>query len=395
MTILPALAFLVSVAYLPWAVDATQSGRWAVLALFVPAALLARTKIGPGHVLWAALLAWMAVGALWSVSPFQTIGELLQWLSLGAAFCVAAACPDLRRTWQTIGFGVAVSAAVCIAQRFGWAGAQTLSSAGAGTGLFLSKNGMGEFAVVALVVLVFYREWWGAAACAVCLATIDPAREVWLAIIAVGAWMVWCALGWRGRALGAAFSLGALAAVWATGLLDAVSLRPWLYISDRLEIWGVAWDNITWTGFGLGAFQTIFSATGVVNGVVPLNYEYAHNELLHYAFDLGIVGAALMAGIVVYALHKSRSPEAAGLVALLACCAVWFPLHAPATAFLGALVCGHLCGWRDRARAAQHRRSVRRIVRPEDAWPLGIGSLHEVDLRRQALPVRPQPAHRA
>ena len=355
-------SFGVTVAYVPFIPSGSTYGRYAFLGLGA-AALLSRARIvlSPGHLMVAALLTWMCCGFLWTTSALDTAGEIVVWVMLAAAFCVAFDLPDLDDVWTGFCAGVLVSACFALAQAHGANPVWSIYKDP--VGLFLSKNMATDVAVLALI-----------ASCARPRLVFMPAALVslWLvggrsAVLALGcagfafAWFT--VPGRRLTIVGVALACSAtIAAIASTGAFG-------LY-ADRLEIWTLVARHLSLVGHGLGTFAV--AAPGL---------EYAHNEFLHYGFELGI-GSVLLWGIFVYALGSGPILERVALVAILAESLVWFPLHAPVPAFLGMVLAGHLCGVRHRAGVYERARGMARSLGLFDGEPTFAGSLHEADHRR-------------
>lgn len=217
-------------------------------------------------------------------------------------------------------------------------------------GLFLSKNMAAEISTLALVGSIglacrdLRSNWWLVPGPAVAVCMVGS-RVAVLALLVAAIMRAWLSFDRADRPL-AALALvtgGALIAVavlvFAPGPLS--EMGGWLYVTDRWSIWTHVVPQITLWGDGLGSFQ-----------IAMTTVEFAHNELIHYGFELG-VGVFLLVGIFGYAFGGSQVIERCALAALVAQCMVWFPLHAPATAMVFATLAGALCGARNPAWVSQ------------------------------------------
>lgn len=333
------LTFLVMVAYVPGVPSAGNVGRWAVLAL--GAAWLiwkVRARPTPAHWMLLGLLAWMSLGLLWSVSPADTAGEVLQWAVLAVWFMIAAEEPDLQPLAEGLLAGVAVNAAFVLAQLSGW---DPVTVYQPNVGLFVSRNVSVEVGIVAFFMALWYERYWGLLGASV-LIVAGGGAEGLVMFLAAGTFLFFLSLdrlgGWR------PFVASAVTMALFSG---AVLGSP--HLAARLPIWEYA---ISWwqpLGYGLGSF-------GALRGH---DFEFAHNEFLHYAFELGL-GVVLMIGVIWYAFLAADVPGRVALAALLAAAAVWYPLHQPATGFLFAVLAGHLCGARGRDVRTQYQSRVDR-----------------------------------
>lgn len=356
------LTLLVSLAYVPLLPSNAAVGRWVVAGL--GAFLLSwwvEVRWTLGHTMFLALLGFMLLGMGWTVSRWETGGELVQWVVLLVVFCVAAEEPDLTWFWRGLCAGVTVSTAFSVAQVLGWDRLWTLGSQPAG--LFLSKNMLSDVAVVALVGALGLRDWerlW-AVPPALSLVLVSSRASV-VALAVAGVLWAWVALPrwWRMGLVSAVFIVAAVAANMAmSGLLGN--------FSDRLEIWGLVSRHLHWFGDGLGSFS-----------VAAPNLEFAHNEYLHYAFELG-VGSVLIWAILGLPLAWGGTRERAALAAFLAICVTWFPLHAPASAFVAVVLAAHLWGTRGRALRSRPTCRVAGPLSLFDLWPAFSGAVPAPD----------------
>lgn len=366
---LAALTFLVGVAYLPGVMSAAAVGRWTVAACGVALLLWTiRIKPGPGHWWGLAFLGWCAASMLWTASMEDTAGSLLQLAVLAGAFCIGAETRDIRPCLIAVGCAALVSALFVVTQA---GGVHPVYAAPAGTwpGLFLNRDTGAEFAAAALVAMIGLRRWELVPGAAVA-ALLPGSRGAVLALVAAAACWAWTQYPReRGRVLTVA--IGAVAVLAGAQLMDGSRLASLL---ERVAIWQVTALNLSPIGWGLGTYASLLPA-----------FEYAHNEPLHFVFELG-GGAVLLACLLAQSLREPEPCARAVLVAILAAALVGFPLHAPATAFLAAVLAGHLCGVRDRRLAAERDR---RTASPEclgDAGALGIGAPSAADIRRKHLP---------
>lgn len=379
------LTFLVGVAYIPGLPSNATVGRWIVFGVGV-AVLLWTIEFGrisprsfptvtPAHHMGAWLLAWIVLGFAWCLSAWDHAFGLIQFVLMAAIFCIAAEQRSLDRCWQGLGLAVTVSAGFTIAQALGFDRLWSITPF-TDPGLFLSRNVAGEVAVLALIGAIGTRTWWLVPG-PIVQTLLAGGRTPLLALLAAALVWVWTSAPRDRRS-----AYGALAAAGAgvVVLLGALAFPRLLYVSDRIVLWREALIGMNPLGDGLGSFSIVFT-----------DAEFAHNEFIHYGFEIGI-GSLLIWGIVAYAFGAGKVLERAGLAALLAQCAVYFPLHAPVTAFMAALLAGYLSGVRRRARAAQSRSGASGARGLQHAEPIGVGALSEADAGRVDLSLRPESA---
>lgn len=372
------LGLLVAVAYLP-IISAVSTPRWifggvASFAIFV----FVSVRPTRAHLLGAAMLAWCAATAVWSVSPEDALGRLMQLAVLGAAFCVAAEVDgaEIKPFWIALGAGASVSAVAAVLQINGVSAFQPYGDWVQPTGMFGNKNVMANFGVLALIgMLSVPQTWWTAplTAGSAVAAFLPASRGAAIAFcVAIGA-LLWRRAGWR---LWAFLLVAVAAAAVALGLDAWFNPGRTASSSARLEMWDWTVTNLSVFGWGIGNYGAVFP------------FEHASNDVLELAFELG-VGLAVAVALVAHVLGApGRKAEWAVLVAFLVLCLVTFPFHQPATAFVAAMVAGRLAGARRDAWGAELGGRVVRVQGLPFSWPIGVGAIHEADLRRQAVPVR-------
>lgn len=333
---LAALAFLLGVAYIPGTNEGAIASRWAVLAL-APCLLLFRSvRLTAGHWVAAGVVASAAMSLLWT--PVADDGEnaVIQLILLSAVFCVGAAEEDLMLAYGGLAAAVWISAALAVAQCFGFA---AIDQYVAPAGLFANKNYLAEIAAAALVACVGLKMWKLALGPFVAVA-LTTCREVWMALAVVA-----CAWLWQKS------RLAALACVCGACLVVAMTVTESNSISYRIALWTNAAKQFTLAGNGAGSYDVLSQRTASDQMLLTARAEHAHNDYVEAIFDYGI-GTILPAAIILYALSAPRSVESAVLLCLLVEGLFGFPWHLPATAFFGALVAGRLCASRARLRVA-------------------------------------------
>lgn len=331
--ILPVTIFLAMVAYLPSVLSATIVGRWVVLSLGMGALLLTlpRPLLGPGHRAAAMLFLWASLSLIWSVSPFDTLGELLHWLVLGVLFLTASQYRNPEMILVAVVLGLCVSLSFALIQMQGAIPVLVTDVPG---GLFLSRNALGEIAAVALVWALLRRAWAFVLPPFI-LVVLSSSRGALLACLVGGLYWMWGTQRnrWAVIPVILSFVVGGLFVTWyRDSSLEAIYLR--------LDMWNLTLSNLTFLGYGLNTFAAL----------AP-QYEFSHNDTLQLAFELGI-GALFGLPVLAYAIRR-QLPEAGALLSLTAASMVSFPLHHPMGAALMAILSGYCCGVNDRARRGE------------------------------------------
>lgn len=333
---LAALTFLAAVAWLPTPGGAFAPRWW--VAYIGSAVLLWTTRITmtPGHWLGVALVLYSAASLAWGFSSYDEINFTLHLTLLGGLFCIAAETEDLRPVYAALALGVTVSSVFAIVQQIGYT---PISTQGGGpvSGLFLNKDLMAEAAVVALIGAVGSRLWYLIPGLLPAL-LLPTARG---ALLGLAAAVLWFAMARAPRSYRLPLLLMAIAWGAAFLVLDSSGQYRLRSLDIRFEAWNWTLMNLTTLGWGGDTFGTVLWAFG-----------FAHDEFLHFAFELG-AGSGLLWLIFAYGMGARLDTERAVLVAILGMSLVGFPLHAPVTALVAVIVAGRLCGARGRLRRSE------------------------------------------
>ena len=349
------ISFLVTVAYVPGIPSGAVSPRWWVLAIGL--AILHTLGWRPWRSGWggwcfAALLAYAAASLLWSIDPLSTGLAVFQLAILGTAFMAGAQETDLKPFWYGIAAGLAINAVVLVLQLANVPIAVPRGNFSALTGLFLNRDSLADLGALAVIGLCAYRptrapenaildSFFPAAMTAALMVAIIPAsRSAWLALAICGL-VTWLSGYSRRARIQIVLMIFVLAMVFAAAdvYLDD-SGRRLLSLQNRLVFWDWTIANLTPFGWGLGTYPSVFV------------FEHAHNEVLEYAFELGAPSALLWA-VFIYAIGAPQSGERLVLLGLFVEALVGFPLHDPATAFVGAVCLGRCCAARSALRQRQ------------------------------------------
>jgi hypothetical protein len=119
--------------------------------------------------------------------------------------------------------------------------------------------------------------------------------------------------------------------------------------SQRWEVWGLMLRELPWqywvSGVGLGGFEAVFRT--VQSAHITAWYNYAHNDLLQWLLEMGVVGAVLLVAAVIALVQRwrngpLRAPVYAGMAALALVALGDFSWHVGATQLLAACYLGIL-----------------------------------------------------
>ena len=198
--------------------------------------------------------------------------------------------------------------------------ASVISGAIIGAALLGSASRLGSAAglaglVIGLILWAWYRM------------SKDRPVAVWPMIIATGAALI--AATWYG--------LTPLAERLAVTSIEEGRLEIYTRIITELpSYWWL-------TGIGLGGFEAVFKQ--IQPGHINAWYDYAHNDLLQWLLEMGLVGAGLLMAVLLTiarnrSLNSERVPLYAGLIALALIGLGDFSWHIPGTQIVLAIYLG-------------------------------------------------------
>ena len=380
------ITFLTTIAYVPGVPGGLTVLRWAIIALGAAWAVwsLSRPRPSLAHYLGLAFLAYVAASISWSVSPWTTTGALVNYAALAVLAAYAAEADESQRDrlWAGFVYGVALSGALALLQRFGLLVYAEGAGQNAVSGLFENKNLLAETSLVALVAAVYTtraaRDLWVFPA--LLFGTIEPSsRTVWFAL------GLWLAVEFVRRSRDGVIAALALPVILSPLLIwlafDTEHLYRIVSLNSRLAMWQLELHNLRWFGWGLGTFGEI----------LPM-YRDGHDDWLQYVFELGL-GALPLFGVLAYAWRAKWRREHGILLVLGADALFNFPCQQPTTLLALALAAGTLCGVRRDERAAApggHRASDGRVVVRANFG--AAGHLRSPRPRGLGLPARSRPA---
>lgn len=326
--------FLLAVCFDPFIWQGATTPRWALLAIALPI-LVYRQAPGPfnlSHLVGALFVTWAALTMLWSPNKYDATMSLLLLAIIAQAFSLGSRLRSLENTFVGLAIGIAVSGLILILSKGleikPWSVVATYPH-----GLFGNRNMLGETAALVGLGCLVYRRYW-------LLPLIAPA-------------LLWPPLAGGGvLAFGAGAFLWVWQRSWRVALLLACLISligvftvdfayKWGTLGERIELWRVTWTNSNWFGHGIGSLYTLFPYITQYWDITLRRPDHAHNEAIEFLFELGAVGFTLYAVFIALAL------EWAGrylpiLVGFLVISSLSFSWHIPTSAFLGALVIGHI-----------------------------------------------------
>lgn len=331
------VGFGAAVAFYPGWISSAVAPKWAVLAGLTP--FLARIdlrRIAPlSGLCLAAGMAWAALSLLWTPDVLTGLHEFLHLLILAMIVIAVSGLDDIDPILSAVGWGLAISSALCVVQWFGYSPVDQIS---APAGLFYARMDLAAAVAPVFIWALLSGRYPLAAVLAAPMILCQTRTAIFAAVIGFLAAKPRLALF-----LGAAFLLAMLATwVFALPPFDAAKVDS---LTIRFEIWRATLQGLSILGSGIGSLTA--DAFPVV--------EYAHSDILQAGYELGIGALPLLAFFAIAACGPI-TPARAALVVLGVEAAVSFSLHRPpTTGFLAFGVAGFLvCAGRGLCRRQSH-----------------------------------------
>lgn len=310
------LAFLFTVLYVPFITGAATSPRWCLGAVIFPLCIICLLRsiqlnliiiVGSLFLVFAAITLNRAYG-------YQSYYEYFKFIILAEIFVIGYYLNDLKKVFIGAALGIGVSSVLVLA---GFKG-----------GLFININTLAELSVIVLVGLCVYKLYF-LIPCLIPSLVLNGSRGAILTAVLV--FSVWC---WKRTK-----TISIL--IWIAIILVLVSGYRLETIYDRYVIWKGIFENSTLFGNGFGNF-TLWGYYNVHS--MPM---YAHNDLLQIFFEMGLVGAILIAAFFTLVMTtKENERYIIGTVIIISM--YDFPLYLPISAFITLLTCGYLANSRNR-----------------------------------------------
>lgn len=275
------------------------------------------TRSGPGAIVFAGWLWFMAASAMWAPPAARVSENLLDLGFMGAFVGLAWACvgrlprDTVERVWTwfavagVIYFLAAVAAGPDIQGRY--------AAFGGGPNVFVRVMILAALAVTYLASQRAQPRWLWCLPLFILGAVLSGSRGgmvAFVGVVIVGSWPILRRM--RGKVLARLTLLGVAAAVTIPPLLGAQTIESlrhrWVvltfesgYSSGRDSIYTQVWELFSsspFVGVGLDGY---YGLVGKDQG-----FEYPHNVLLASAAEGGVVGAGLLVLAVVVFLLSTR-----------------------------------------------------------------------------------------
>lgn len=249
------------------------------------------------------------------------------------SFWLGSSLTTLVPLFRGLALGLTISTAVAIIQWFGYF--PVAAQGGNLAGLLYNQTVQGAAIALVIVGLVWLRQW-----------PYIPALLPGLYLAhSRGGWLILCA-GLISRVhWSLPIALTAIALAFAFHNPNADDIL-------RLQIWSIAWHNLSTIGWG--PFISVYYR----DSPTLIHPEFVHDDYLQLVFEYGF---AAIIPITIFAAIVGRSPV---LVAFACLATFYFPLHAPVIAFIGCVVAGHVGREFSLSQLHLHRSGPNIIPRP-------------------------------
>ena len=275
----------------------------------------------PLHAILGLFLAYVVASIAWTTTVWTGAWALWLLSIVALAFHLGSRLVSLRRLWQGLALGGAISSAVAIAQ---WFEPNIVPQymPDQPSGLHYSNMVLGMVLVLTAIALATERLW---------LWIIPLLPGIWLAQ-SRGAFLVF-ALG-----LGAVFVRSRLVLVAvALGIVYYITLARYGNEYERLVYLKAALANLAWFGNGAGSFNDVF----VVAPNVSAHPVQVHNDYVQLLFEYG-PGAIPFFLAMGLGLSARTAPQWPILAAFALFATFTFPLYIALAQFVFAVALGHV-----------------------------------------------------
>ena len=360
----------------PGQAGAAEPSRWAFLAVSVPLGLFA-ISIKPNKALWLifALLGWAALTSLWADVFYDAANYWIELALLAGCFAIGNEFGDLDWFYKGVAAGLIAQLPICVLQALHYYPVIAVMPDGMAlpSGLFVNPSMLGEACAPIAIVMLVRKQWFWAVPVAVVL-LLSQNRS---GLISFGL----CSLLWAALQNRRMIWLALLAMPIPAYFVLIKGVDPLSSLWQRIDIWKGAIAGFTVFGHGIGQFYVDFPLynDALMSEASPtwIMTAHAHNDILEYAFELGIPGLVIIGALAFIVFRNAATSEGYGLLAICLTAMVGFPWHMPFTGAVGAVMAGcaarsrHLVrGSELRSRSSIHpRRQYAYAVEPTESLP--------------------------
>lgn len=302
-----------SIIYVPTFTGAATSTKWAYLAVGLPIFLLFvwnKVIFTWLHLVGCLFILWSILSLLWTSNQYDGIDNLIKLVIIAEAFVLGSQLKSLEYIFVGLGIGLII---------------QTPFQ------LFVNYNIYSEICLIVFVGLIVYKHIW-LSLCLLPAILMYQTRSALFAAALVILSLLWSKSKFLASTIAFYCIVIGIGSIWLGYKIPS--------IETRLELWRDAISGISLFGNGIGSFWTSFPYLSNWDTLL-VRARFAHNDLLQIVFEQGIIGGILACMFTWIAL-KWTSKERYILIAFIGISCVAFPFYLPVSAFIAALVCGHI-----------------------------------------------------
>lgn len=308
-------------AYVPGVIGAAIPTGWLLLIIVAPILLFTvKIKITSQHILGIAFLSYCIISLIWTPNINFGISYLLKCIALASIFCLASSLTNIK--WVVIGLAIGLIPSNILAL---YDNSLIYSLDQTKAGLFVNPNLFCEISAAILLCLLVFKLWW-----------LTPLALPGIVLIHS-----------RGAILG--LGVGLLVWAWQTSrrlfyiLITCTVTIPFIYwnkfnvasIIERFDLWRDTLAGFKLFGNGIGSFEILYPYYATYINTALARPKFAHNDLLHLGFELGI-------GIVFLLLFAYRIKLNAVIVGIGVMAMFGYSFNVAITGFIWFLVAGYL-----------------------------------------------------
>lgn len=313
--------------YWPYIYAPATSPRWAFLAVTLPL-LIKTVQWTTLHLIGLLFLVWSTLSLLWTSNVYDGLDDLIHFTIIAEAFLVGACLTDLKQLFIGLGISICASSAFVLL--------------GVSEALYVNFNILAETALIVIVGLWVYKQYWLIIGLLPSLAWSYSRAAILIATIMFFGWL-WKKSRFISLLVLLAFVILLFVGVYYGEEIGSLRFRyRFDTVQERLILWRDTILGLNWLGHGIGSYYSTFPFFSTFDTLVA-RPKYAHNDLLQIIFELGVAGALLIITFCWQVL-KSQQIERYVFVAFIGISCFSFPLYLPVTAFVAAVVCGHIAG---------------------------------------------------
>jgi hypothetical protein len=302
-----------SIIYVPTFTGSATSTKWAYLAVGLPIFLLFVWKeltLTWLHLVGFLFVLWSCFTFLWTSNIYDGVDNFIKLVIIAEAFVLGSQLKSLEYIFVGLGIGLII---------------QTTFQ------LFVNYNIYSEICLIIFISLIVYKYIW-LALCLLPSMLMYQTRSVLFAGTLVILSLLWTKSKFLAGTIAFYCVMIGIGSIWLGYKIPS--------LTTRLELWRDTISGISLFGNGIGSFWTSFSYLSNWDTLL-VRARFAHNDLLQIIFEQGIIGGILACIFIWIALMKAGI-ERYIIIAFIGISCVAFPFYLPVSAFVAALVCGHI-----------------------------------------------------